>query len=410
MKKFKTLLCILLAFCTTTLSLSATSFSAVATSETDSENSNDISSLVQKLQELDDKNKEYQKTLDKTKSDISKKEKYVETLVDKIGVLDEKIAVTNASIDRLNDSIDKKQTEVNRVNKNIDEHIDTLCNRLKTIYMAGSASDLEIILGAKNFSDFVDKIQLVKVLSEYDKNLIDSINAELDKVTEQKNELEKSKAEVEEQKESLQNDEDELNKLVDENKNALDELYKKSEETENNMHNAALDSKEIEQKIQDYYKELAKKSSTASSNDVSATGYTWPCPGNYYLTSQWNEDRNTYNHGAIDIGCSTGDTVVAAHKGTVVSTFNGCSHNWGKSGSCGCGGGYGNYVMIDHGNGKMTIYAHLTYAAVNAGEVVETGQTIGFAGSTGESTGTHLHFECRIYGVKYNPMIEFENE
>lgn len=403
MNKIKTMLCTFFAVCTAALPIFCSASVAA-----ENESSSDVASLAQKLQELDEKNNEYQELLEKTKSDISKKEKYVETLVDKIGVLDEKIAVTNASIEKLNTDIEEKQTKIDKSNEKIDEQIAALCTRLKTLYMAGSASDIEIILGAKDFSDLVDKVQLLKVLSEYDKKLIDSINTELDDVTEEKNKLEKSKSDIETQKQSLQDDEDELNKLVQENKATLEKLYKKSEDTEKELKQTALNSEEIEKQIQNYYKELAAETSIPTDIEVSSTGYTWPCPGNYYLTSQWNEDRSSYNHGAVDIGCSTGDTVVAAYKGTVVSSYSGCTHNWGKSGSCGCGGGYGNYVMIDHGNGKMTIYAHLTYPAVSTGDVVETGQTIGFAGSTGESTGTHLHFECRLYGIKYNPMIEFD--
>lgn len=102
-----------------------------------------------------------------------------------------------------------------------------------------------------------------------------------------------------------------------------------------------------------------------------------------------------------------GATVVAAYQGTVIASYNGCVHNWGKDGSCGCGGGYGNYVMIDHGNGKITVYGHLTNSIVSVGDTVSTGQTIGYVGSTGNSTGAHLHFECRYNGVKYNPMDEY---
>ena len=141
----------------------------------------------------------------------------------------------------------------------------------------------------------------------------------------------------------------------------------------------------------------------------SSGGYVWPCPGFYYLSSEWNEDRYTYNHGAIDIagGGIMGATVVAADSGTVISSNSSCVHNWGKSGSCGCGGGYGNYVWIDHGNGKATVYAHLSSVSVSTGQYVSQGQVLGYVGSTGESTGPHLHFECRYYGEKYNPMTEF---
>ena len=102
-----------------------------------------------------------------------------------------------------------------------------------------------------------------------------------------------------------------------------------------------------------------------------------------------------------------GTTIVAAESGTVIASNNSCPHNWGKNGSCGCGGGYGNYVFIDHGNGKLTIYGHLTNAIVSTGQTVSKGQTIGYAGSTGNSTGPHLHFECQYYGVKYDPMSEY---
>ena len=122
----------------------------------------------------------------------------------------------------------------------------------------------------------------------------------------------------------------------------------------------------------------------------------------------YSENRGSYNHGGIDIsGGIMGARVVASASGTVVVSNNTCTHNWGKNGSCGCGGGYGNWVWIDHGNGKATIYAHLTNTVVSVGSRVSAGQLIGYAGSTGWSTGPHLHYECRYYGTKYNPMSEF---
>ena len=97
---------------------------------------------------------------------------------------------------------------------------------------------------------------------------------------------------------------------------------------------------------------------------------------------------------------------VTIFAGSVVGVFTGCPHNWGKEKCCACGS-YGNYVWLDHGNGKETIYGHLTSAGVQPGDTVKKGQVIGLVGSTGNSTGPHLHFECRMNGDKYDPMTEF---
>lgn len=404
----------------------------------------DVSSLEQQLQELEEKNEEYQAVLDKTQSDIKEKEKYKDALVKKVEVLDDKIALTREKIEELNASIEQKQKEVDEANANIEDQLDALSNRLRIIYMAGSATDLEIILGAKDFSDLIDKVQLVKTLSSYDKELIDGIKVELDKISEQKKSLEEDKKEVETQQETLEADQQEFDDLIAENDEILKGLYASSDDAKNALEHAALESAEIEEQIKSYYDEQLKKqqqqqqqqqqnqnqSSGESDNNSggsqgggtqydpepapspqpNASGYTWPVPGFYYLSSEWNEDRNSYNHGAIDIAGSgiMGATVVAADDGYVFASNNSCPHNWGKGdGNCGCGGGYGNYVMIDHGNGKTTIYGHLTNAVVSTGQTVSKGQVIGYVGSTGWSSGPHLHFECRLYGEKYNPMLEF---
>ena len=146
-------------------------------------------------------------------------------------------------------------------------------------------------------------------------------------------------------------------------------------------------------------------------SNTTVTGYTWPVPGFYHLTSLWDEDRGDSNHGALDIASAgvDGANVVAAHSGIVDVAQNDCVHNWGKDSSCGCGGGYGNWVRIDHGDGYSTIYAHMSSITVGYGDYVEAGQLLGFVGSTGYSTGAHLHFETLYGGVKYNPLDEYPN-
>ena len=362
---------------------------------------------------------------------IADQEEYVNALVSKVQVLDDKIELSHQSINELNGKIQDKQTAIDNANKSIENQMNTLRNRLRNIYMAGNTTDLEIIFGAKSFSDFLDKMELVEALSDYDNNLINSIKGDLENISKEKAELEKDMDSLEAEEASLESDQQELNKILEENKELLAGLYKTSDKATSEIQNGALESDDIEKAISNYYTEKARleaeraeqernnnSNSGGSSSgtihgdlDISPSGFVWPCPGYYYLTSEWNEDRGSYNHGAIDIADAgiMGADVVAAKEGVVIDSYNGCYHSWGKDGSCGCGGGYGNYVMIAHDGGKMTVYGHLSTTMVYTGQHVYQGQVIGFVGSTGHSTGAHLHFETRLNGVKYNPMTEYQS-
>lgn len=442
MKKLKAILCALLSVCIISLPVAGSVFTTAATE--------DIDTLKDKLHELEQKNSEYQDILEKTESDIDDQEEYNDALVEKIKVLNEKIQLTRESISELSDRITENQAAIEAANSDIDDQVDALCERLRAIYMAGSASDLEIILGAKDFSDLIDKISLVKNLSKYDNELIDKITVKLDEIKGKTDQLEADKAELEEDETSLKNDLDELNTTLEENEEILRNLVIKSDEAKSFLENSNSEQAKLEAEIAKFFEEEAKRAAEEKNNSnnsnknenntgnngnntttqtqpkepenttepepqpttqpsvPSSGGYTWPCPGFYWLSSEWNEDRYTYNHGAIDIAGAgiMGAAVVAADSGTVAYTNTSCYHNWGKENSCGCGGGYGNYVWINHGNGKETIYAHLTSTAVSPGQYVSKGQVIGYVGTTGYSTGPHLHFECRYNGVKYDPNDE----
>mgnify|MGYP002746614849 CR=1 FL=1 len=392
-----------------------------------------ISDLEQQLQQLEQENQKYQKILDDTKSDIAEKEEYKSALVSKVQVLDEKIAVTREKISSLNDDIKEKQDAYDKGLSEVEDQFDALANRLRILYMSGNATDLEIIFGAKDFSDLIDKMELVKSLANSDKELISEIQTKLDELSTKKESLEADKKDLETQQASLKSDQDEFNKLISDNDEILKNLYASNSEAQNSLESAALQSDEIEAKISQYYaaqkataehaaqasqsssssgsssSSSSSSSSGSSSSGSSNSGSSWPTPGFTYLSSPWREDRETYNHGGIDIAGAgiMGTPVVAAADGTVIASNSSCTHNWGKSYSCGCGGGYGNYVMISHAGGKMTVYGHLTSLTVSTGQSVSRGQIIGYVGSTGNSTGPHLHYECRLNGVRYNPMSEY---
>ena len=436
MNKLKRILCAMLCVCMISIPMA---IPTVVSAE------DSISDLEQQLQQLEQENQKYQKILDDTKSDIAEKEEYKSALVSKVQVLDEKIAVTREKISSLNDDIKEKQDAYDKGLSEVEDQFDALANRLRILYMSGNATDLEIIFGAKDFSDLIDKMELVKSLANSDKELISEIQTKLDELSTQKESLEADKKDLETQQSSLKSDQDEFNKLISDNDEILKNLYASNSKAQNSLESAALKSDEIESKISEYYaaqKAAAEQaaraaqssssssggssgsssssssgssssgSSSSGSSSVivpSGSGFAWPTPGFVSLSSEWFEDREVYNHGGIDIAGAgiMGTPVVAAADGTVVATNSSCTHNWGKSYSCGCGGGYGNYVMISHAGGKMTVYGHLTSLTVSSGQSVSRGQVIGYVGSTGNSTGPHLHYECRLNGVRYNPMSEY---
>ena len=433
MNKLKRILCAMLCVCMISIPM------AIPTTVSAEDS---ISDLEQQLQQLEQENQKYQKILDDTKSDIAEKEEYKSALVSKVQVLDEKIAVTREKISSLNDDIKEKQDAYDKGLSEVEDQFDALANRLRILYMSGNATDLEIIFGAKDFSDLIDKMELVKSLANSDKELISEIQTKLDELSTKKKSLEADKKDLETQQASLKSDQDEFNKLISDNDEILKNLYASNSEAQNSLESAALQSDEIEAKISQYYAAQkaaaehaaqASQSSSGSSSSSSSSsssgssssgssssgsssvivpsgsGFAWPTPGFVSRSSEWFEDREVYNHGGIDIAGAgiMGTPVVAAADGTVGAPNSSCTHNWGKSYSCGCGGGYGNYVMISHAGGKMTVYGHLTSLTVSSGQSVSRGQVIGYVGSTGNSTGPHLHYECRLNGVRYNPMSEY---
>ncbi len=390
----------------------------------------DIDEIKDQQAALEQQSAEYQAVLDQKNAEVAQQQEYVDALVGKVETVTQEIQLSHQKIDALDDEIAEKTKQIKQKNDEIEENMDILRQRIKTIYIAGEVSSLEIILGAKNFSDFLDKVQLVKSVSNHDEELINEIQGQLDVISAEKEALQLDKKELEEEEKNLKEKQEELNVLLDENKETLANLQ---EESDDILHQLTLTEDQISQldsELQEYYRQQqAQQNQNSSSNSSSSSssssnsgggggtsvtppaggGYVWPCPGFHYLTSRFEEWRGYYNHGAIDIASAgiMGASVVAADSGTVVATNTGCPHNWGKNYSCGCGGGYGNYVWINHGNGKETVYAHLTSVAVSTGQYVSAGQYLGTVGSTGHSTGAHLHFETRYGGVKYDPMSEY---
>ena len=347
---------------------------------------------------------QYERTLKKTRNDISEKQAYAKALQGKIETLSKQIKLSNEKIDALNKSIKEKQNEIDKKLSKIESKMTQLRARLRAIYIAGDTSSLEIILGAKDFSDFIDKAELVESISSYDSNLINELKSEMSTISGQQKSLRAEKKSVEKEKKSLENQKSEINKLSEENSTIIAELQGVESATLDSIGENKESQAALEKELKEYFEQQKKQAeenakkqnsnnakpstnsnknnasnnNSSSNNNTNSTKpddnsnnnttttpssgeYVWPCPGFYYLISTFDENRGSSNHGALDIagGGIYGAQVIAAREGTVVSSFSGCTHDYGKSSSCGCGGGYGNYVVIEHSDGKWSFISGL---------------------------------------------------
>ena len=359
-----------------------------------------ISDSETKKQELEQKNAELSQALEEAKQNAEDQEALHQAYQDKIDVLDQQIEEAYAQVSQLDEEINDLQSQISNREGSIEKNTELLQERIRAIYMAGETSTLDIILGAEDFSDFLDKASLLQTVTSHDVTLIETIQQQLSEIQEEKDEIEAKRTEAADKKTELDGQQEELTRLLEENQVILEELYGVQQEAQDKVDENDAELQAIEAQISAYYtpQQPAGGQSQSQTPNYSGGAFVWPAPGFYLLTSEWNEDRGSYNHGAIDIagGGIYGTPVVAAADGTVVFSSAG-----------GWGGGYGTYLMIDHGGGVSTLYAHMSGLAVSQGATVSAGQVIGYVGSTGDSSGPHLHFEVREYGTKVNPMNYF---
>ena len=381
-------------------------------------------------EKIANENSEILANIGENQKTIKEKQLYSKQLQHQIQELTKKIKESNERIKTLNENIKEKQRLIDEKLKEIADRLDLLRTRLRAIYMAGDTSSLEIILGAKSFDDFIDKAQMIKSISDYDSNLISSLQKKMDVISAEQTQLKHDKADVESEKKLLEENKKQVNELSRENQIIIEELIKENRDLRDDMKENQARQKVLEEALDRYNKELAEKARQeriarmlemqrqARAQNIPpeilvqpvGDEYVWPWPGYTYLTALFDEERYYGIHGGIDIAGSGiyGANVIACASGIVFDTNTTCPHDYGKEASCGCGGGFGNYIMIDHGNGKMSVYAHLSGLIVDIGQEVQAGQVIGYVGTTGYSTGPHLHFETRYDGIRYDPLLEFE--
>ena len=379
-------------------------------------------------------------------------------LEEQIDIIQENINLLNAELEAIKADISTTETNITNLDNDIisqqaaiDENIELFKQRLCMMYMNGNDTSASIVLGSSSFYDMMSRVHMINRIAEYDDKLIDDIVTKIESLEQSKKDLEREKLnlsmKLDEQNKRKEEKDAEiavLNEKMQYTQYEIDRLAREQAELERDKAEVEAEQAQLQAEEDAWYAEIKRQEEEAQrrweeeqkrkqeqlllqqqqqnnnsgGGSVSApsqpsyvpvtpsqSGFAWPAPGFSYISSYFGP-RWGRNHNGIDVGDGgiMGGACVASQSGTVIAVVNCCTHNFAKNYSCGCGGGYGNYVLISHDGTYSTIYAHMTSAWVSVGDYVSQGQTIGSIGCTGHSTGAHLHFEIRVNGVAQNPL------
>ncbi|MBR5537219.1 MAG: peptidoglycan DD-metalloendopeptidase family protein [Clostridia bacterium] len=354
----------------------------------------EVDALKKKVNEASAKKKELKSQVSALSGDISSLEKQLSLLDGQIEAQEDEIAAQEELLAQLEILVEEKTIELADSEADQARQYERMKERLRYMVEHDSTSQLSILLASESFADFLNRWEIVQQISLRDERLFEELQAIRDKVTVEKQELEATQAEAIETKAQMDANKAEL----DAQHTAKQKALEKAETEKAAANKAYADMIEKEEELMEQYKKAAAQ--LASQSTYVGGKFMWPLPAaNNVITCKYGYrthpvTRKYKLHTGIDLRCSTGTKVYAANKGTV--TTSGYSSAWG------------NYIIINHGGGYTTLYAHLSRRNVAKGAAVKQGDVIGLSGNTGYSTGPHLHFEINKNGSSYDPVTEFK--
>ncbi len=362
----------------------------------------------------------------------------VETIDTQINKLDGELAQLGNETKAINADIKQTEKEIKEAQTNITQKSDTLSKKLRSVYMNGNQSALKILMGSSSLASFLTRLEMMKRTSEQDKKIIVDFKEQVTELKNDKKKLEKDhndlaekEAQISEKKDEQKEKKDALvakQKEYDSTMSNLEGQYgevekvmadidKSSSEYKNYINeleaeNAAADA-EIDRILKEYYATQNQQSTTRLPASNAAPGESYQGSGSWYwpIGNTWCYISSKFGyrdasisgwsfHGGLDLaggnGKLHGAPVYATRSGYVIAAVTSNS-------------GYGIYVLIDHGDGYSSLYAHMSARYVDVGNYVTQGQMIGRVGNTGNSRGAHLHFEIRYYGEKKDPLNYVKN-
>ncbi len=354
--------------------------------------SSELKRLKEKAGTLASQRKQIASELKKIASSKSSTIRQKAKLDEQIGLTQNEIENTEALIKELDAQIGLKQTELaGAITDEKKENALFKC-RVRAMEEAGEVSYIGVLLKSDDFSDLLGRIDLIGEILSYDKQVMEKLAETRDFIDQTKKSLEGDQKDQVEVKQSLIDRKSELNEQCQ----SSETMIKKLESQEADYKEAYEEAEEAEQDLQ---KEISAMVAALSKTSVYIGGtYTWPLPGHYTITSPFGMRYHptlkvNKLHTGVDISAPKGTKIVAANAGKVITA--------------GYNSGYGNYVVIDHGGGQATLYGHMSKISVSVNQKLKKSQQVGLVGSTGFSTGNHLHFEIIVGGKQVDPMKYF---
>ncbi len=305
------------------------------------------------------------------------------------------IQLTQQEIELYDGMIADKSIEVEEAKELEVRQLDKYRSRVRAMEENGNASYIEYLLNASTLADFLTAVDDIGEIMQSDRALEDAYIEARENTEAVVAEYEEYKADIVEKQDELRDEQAELQAELDEATKLITDITANLAENAAVLEQFEAAEREAETNVANMVIALEKKRQEEAAAAVVGTGaFIWPVPSCTYLTSRFGLRVHpiygtTKSHTGVDIGAESGATIVAADGGTVVLA--------------GVNSGYGNCVMIDHGNGYKTLYGHMSSIAVTNGQTVSQGDTIGYVGSTGVSTGPHCHYEVWKDGARIDP-------
>lgn len=341
----------------------------------------------------------------------------ITTQQQKIGEKENEIYLIEQEIEKKQGEIEEKQKEIASLEAQNKENLKKFAKLIRALYMNNTADTLPILEGSNDWYNFFTYVDVVQNISEqnlefmnnllndihHQEELIEGLEKDIAQLNADKADLLDKKAELETELADLENKKTEVQQIANERTNDLYALSSDNQDLQNQISqiNSEIDaSNEDVEAINQAIKELIRKKQAENSGApvYSSDGFRWPLDSNLqYITTYFGYDAwRGGNHYGIDVGNAGigGKNIYAAQSGTVITAYS----------DGGWHGGFGNYVIIDHGGELSTVYAHCSAVTVSVGQTVNKGDVIGYVGSTGWSTGNHLHFETRVDGTAVDPF------